>query len=57
MRGWNGATGYMKPKDTIAYVPNAVFGKQEIDAELNGSWRRRGSNARFVASKPLDVHT
>lgn len=28
---------------------------QEIQTERAGSWRRCGSNGRFVASKPLDV--
>jgi hypothetical protein len=45
----NSGTGYITPKDMLAGR------QQEIHAERDRNWRRRGSNGRFVASKPLDV--
>ena len=43
----NSAVGYIMPKDMLA-------GRhQEVHAERGiGSWRRRGNNGRFVASRP-----
>lgn len=42
----NSATGYITPKDILAGR------QQEIRAERDGSWRKRGGNGRFVAIKP-----
>ena len=45
----NSAIGYIRPKDSSP----AVSTRSMLSA--TGSWRRRGSNGRFAASKPLDV--
>ena len=46
----NSATGYITPKDMLAGR------QQEIHVERGRKLEQRGSNGRFVASKPLDVH-
>jgi len=45
----NSATGYITPKDML------TGRQQEIHAERDRKLEERGSNGRFVASKPLDV--
>ena len=45
----NSAIGSITPKDMLAGR------QQEIHGSATGSWRRRGSNGRYAASKPLDV--
>ena len=46
----NSATGYITPKDMLA-----LGGNRRSTRSATGSWRRRGSKGRFVASKPLDA--
>src|SRR5215468_7404857 len=41
----NSATGYITPKDMLAGR------QQEVHAERDRSWRWRGGNGKFVASK------
>ena len=45
----NSATGYITPKDMLA------GGSRRSTRSATGSWRRRGNNGRFVASRPPDV--
>ena len=44
----NSAIGYITPKDML------TGHQQEIQAERNRIWRRRGNSGRFVASRPRD---
>src|SRR5262249_1684300 len=45
----NSATGYVTPKDMLA------GGGKRSTRSVTGSWKRPGSNDRFVDSKPLDA--
>ena len=45
----NSATGYITPKDML------TGGSRTCTRSATGSWWRRGSNGRLVASKALDL--
>jgi putative transposase len=47
----NSAVGYITPKDMLMLAGRS----KRSTRSATGSWRRRGSNDGFVASKSLDV--
>jgi len=50
----NSAIGYITPKDMLAGRQQEIHASRRSKPTGIGSWRRRGNNGRFVASRPRE---